>query len=67
MILGMDITSSYDYGYGHSDGHDCRNGFRASCDISSHDPINIYNHLFVLLIFCPGLLSCGQIDGTKVS
>ena len=67
MILGMVLTSSYDYRNRHSDGHNCRNGFRASCDISSHGPVNIHNHLLVLLIVTPGLLSCGQVDGTNIS
>jgi hypothetical protein len=67
MILRVVLTSSYEYRYGHSDGHDFRNGFRANCAISSHGPVNIYNHLLVLLIVTPGLLSCGQVDGTKVS
>jgi len=67
MILLMFHTSSCDYKYGHSDGHDFRNGFRANCDVSSHGPVNIYNHLLVLLIVTPGLLLCGQVEGTKVS
>ena len=55
MILRLVLTTSYDYRYGLSAGHDCRTGFRASRDISFHGPVYIHNHLLVLLTVTPGL------------
>jgi hypothetical protein len=55
MIVGLVLTTSSDYRYGLPGGHDCRTAFRASCDISFHGPVNIYNNLIVLLTDNPGL------------
>jgi hypothetical protein len=55
MIVGMVLTSNYDYRYRFSAGHDCKTGFRERCDISLHGPVDIHNNLLVLLTDDPGL------------
>jgi hypothetical protein len=53
VILGLILATSYDYTYGLSSDHDCKIGFRASCDISSHGPV-----IFIIIFsFCSQLLS----------
>jgi len=66
IIVGLVLTN-HDYRYGLSAGHVCRTGFRASCNISSHRPVDIHNHLLVLLTDSSGLQLCDQVGGTKVS
>jgi hypothetical protein len=44
IILGLVLTTNYDYIYGLSAGHDCRTGFSATCDISFHAPVYIHNN-----------------------
>ena len=66
MIVGLVLTS-HDYRYGHAAGHDCRTDFRASCNISYYRPVDILNHLLVLLTNSPGLRLCDQVAGNKVS
>ena len=54
LILGLVLTS-HNYRYGLSAGQYCRTGFRVSCNNSSHRPVDIHNHLLVLLTTAPGL------------
>jgi len=52
LIISIVLSTSYDYKYGLSSGHDCKIGFRASCDISSHGLV-----IFIIIFpFCSQLL-----------
>jgi hypothetical protein len=55
VILGLVVTTNYDYRYGLLAGHNCRTGFSASCGVSLHDPVYIRNKVLVLLRVTPGL------------
>jgi hypothetical protein len=49
MIVGLVLTTNYDYRYGLSYGHDGMTDFRVCCDIPCHVPVYIRNNLLVLL------------------
>jgi hypothetical protein len=55
VIVGLILTTSYDYKYGLSAGHDCKTDFRASlCYLVSWSG-DIHNDLLILLTVTLGL------------